>query len=837
MASGSIKGIKIQIEGDTSDLVKSLNDVDKKIKEDNASLKKLDQALKFDPTNVNLLAEKQRILADKTDLVTQKMGLLKQVQEGAYTAMENGAENSAAKMADLSAEIVMTNTSLNSLEAESAATDAALSGIGDSTDESANALNDLGDSAKNASGDIDDTASAADDSSDAIEALGQAAEVASKIAVTAFTTIATSAAAIGAAVAKGVSKIGSMVSDLADVGDAIDKNSQKVGLSAASYQKWDYVMNIAGADMDSMKNGLKTLYKQMDNAVSGNKNAIASFKELGFSTKDLQTMDREQLFEETIKRLAQMPDTAERAALAQKLLGKSGLELAPLFNMQADEIDGLLKKTEEYGMVLSDDLVKDSAAFKDSMTTLDKTFSGFKNNLVGQLLPGLTQITDGFAGLIAGVDGSDAQISKGIDSLTSTFDKILPQIEGIINKVIPIILPLGQKIIGTLGSAIMTHLPELLTFAVNIITTLVNGLVQPDVLGQLLTAAVNIIITLAQGLTSAVQLLVTPAIEAIMTLVNALLDPEMITQLLTAAINIILALVDGITQALPNLIPAIINAVFLIVDTLMNNAEKLLDAALTLILTLAQGILNALPQLVEKLPAIITAVVNFLTGPALPKILQAAITLFLEIVKAIPVIVVELLKATPQIIKALIDGIGKGIEQMAVVGGQLMMGLIRGIKEGLKGVLKIVTDSANTVVNRFKSIFKVASPSKVFAEIGNFLAEGLGIGFDDGMTDTLSGMEKSASKMIDSVSDVMSSGIKDADFDTSFNVVKNSTVQHQIDYSSGLGKIEQAIMSQAQAITGQNDKQIIIPVYIGNEKLDTLIVNGIDRYNYATGGH
>lgn len=837
MASGSIKGITIKIEGDTSDLVKSLNDVDKKIKEDNASLKKLDQALKFDPTNVNLLAEKQRVLAEKTDLVTQKMDLLKQVQNGAYDAMQDGAENSTAKMAELSAEIAMTGTSLTSLEAESAATDAALSGIGDSTDESADALKDLGDSAQGAGGDLDDTGNSADDASSAIENLGDAAEAVSKVAVAAFTAVATAAAAIGTAVVKGVGKIGGMVSDLADVGDAIDKNSQKVGLSAASYQKWDYVMQIAGADMDSMKNGLKTLYKQMDNAVSGNKAATESFKELGLSADDLKKMDREQIFEETIKRLAQMPDTAERAALAQKLLGKSGLELAPLFNMQADEIDGLLKKTDEYGMVLSDDLVKDSAAFKDSMTTLDKTFSGFKNNLVGQLLPGLTQITDGFAGVIAGVDGSDDKISQGIDSLTSAFEKVLPQIEGIINKLVPVILPLGEKIIGTLGSAIMTHLPELLTFAVNIITTLVNGLVQPDVLGQLLTAAVNIIITLVQGLTSAVQLLVTPAMEAIMTLVNALLDPEMITQLLTAAINIILALVDGITQALPNLIPAIINAVFLIVDTLMNNAEKLLDAALKLILTLAQGILDALPRLVEKLPEIIIAVVNFLTGPALPKILQAAITLFLEIVKAIPTIVVELIKATPQIIKALIDGLGKGIEQMATMGGQLMMGLIKGIKEGIKGVLKVVASAANQVIDKFKNIFKIHSPSLVFAEMGEFMAEGLEEGFDDGMSDTLSSMEKSATKMIDGVSDAMSTGIKDADFDTSFNVVKNSTVQHQIDYSSGLGKIEQAIMSQAQAITGQNDKQIIIPVYIGNEKLDTLIVNGIDRYNYATGGH
>ena len=64
-----------------------------------------------------------------------------------------------------------------------------------------------------------------------------------------------------------------------------------------------------------------------------------------------------------------------------------------------------------------------------------------------------------------------------------------------------------------------------------------------------------------------------------------------------------------------------------------------------------------------------------------------------------------------------------------------------------------------------------------------------------------------------------------------------SQVNHSVDYSGGLGNIETILGRVVTALSGKTDQQIVIPVYIGNEKLDTLIVDGIDRYNYTTGGH
>ena len=94
--AGTIKGITIEIEGKTSPLVKSLQDVETQIKKDDAALKNLDKALALDPTNVDLLAAKEAVLADKTEAVTSKMEILQQVQQDALTDLPEDSQLSSS---------------------------------------------------------------------------------------------------------------------------------------------------------------------------------------------------------------------------------------------------------------------------------------------------------------------------------------------------------------------------------------------------------------------------------------------------------------------------------------------------------------------------------------------------------------------------------------------------------------------------------------------------------------------------------------------------------------------------------------------------------------------
>lgn len=190
----------------------------------------------------------------------------------------------------------------------------------------------------------------------------------------------------------------------AEYGDNIDKMSQKLGLSAEAYQTWDYILGQSGTDIDKMAVGMKTLTNKLDDAKNGSADAQAMFAKLGLSMEDLQGMSREEVFEAAITGFQGMADSTERAALANDLFGKSGQELTPLFNTSVEETEALKKASEDLGFVLSNDAVKASADYVDSLDTMQRTFSGVGNGLMVELLPPLTDFMTKIADFIANTD-------------------------------------------------------------------------------------------------------------------------------------------------------------------------------------------------------------------------------------------------------------------------------------------------------------------------------------------------------------------------------------------------------------------------------------------------
>ena len=110
--------------------------------------------------------------------------------------------------------------------------------------------------------------------------LGSALGTAAKVGAGAITAATAALAAGGAAFVKSSNEV-------AQYGDNVDKMSQKLGLSAKSYQEWDYVMQLAGTDMGSMTTGLKTLTNKLDDAKNGSDEAKGMFEKLGISMEDI----------------------------------------------------------------------------------------------------------------------------------------------------------------------------------------------------------------------------------------------------------------------------------------------------------------------------------------------------------------------------------------------------------------------------------------------------------------------------------------------------------------------------------------------------------------------
>lgn len=75
------------------------------------------------------------------------------------------------------------------------------------------------------------------------------------------------------------------------------------------------------------------------------------------------------------------------------------------------------------------------------------------------------------------------------------------------------------------------------------------------------------------------------------------------------------------------------------------------------------------------------------------------------------------------------------------IGAAMVKGLSDGITSGIAGVVNAVTGVASAAVNAAKSALKIKSPSRVFAEIGNYTSEGMAVGVDDGAANVQSSME------------------------------------------------------------------------------------------------
>lgn len=113
--SGKIKGITIEIGGDTKGLDKAIKSVNGEIRSTSNELKQVEKLLKLDPGNTELLAQKQLLLGKNIETVENKLRALKQAKEKADADMANGTEVNQEQYRKLQREVVATENDLKDL--------------------------------------------------------------------------------------------------------------------------------------------------------------------------------------------------------------------------------------------------------------------------------------------------------------------------------------------------------------------------------------------------------------------------------------------------------------------------------------------------------------------------------------------------------------------------------------------------------------------------------------------------------------------------------------------------------------------------------------------------
>ena len=203
----------------------------------------------------------------------------------------------------------------------------------------------------------------------------------------AFTTI------VGLA---GAGSLTAFLKSAVDTADQLGKVAARSGTTVEAFSAINYAAGLADVSTESLGAAMAKLARNADSAARGNQEAKDAFSRLGISVQDAAGRVRgtDQLLADVAKVLGDMPDSATKTALAMSVLGKSGAELIPLLNDNADGFAAITREAQAAGVVISGEASKAAQDFNDNITRLHASMSGLAIGIVGDFLPGINKFVE-----------------------------------------------------------------------------------------------------------------------------------------------------------------------------------------------------------------------------------------------------------------------------------------------------------------------------------------------------------------------------------------------------------------------------------------------------------
>lgn len=465
MAANRIKGITVEIGGDVTGLSKSLTGVNKEIKSTQSQLKDVERLLKLDPTNTNLLQQRQRLLAQSVEETRNKLDALKEAEKQVQQQVAEGTA-SQEQYEGLQREIVATEQQLKSLEEAAATSNAALSKVSAVADEVATATGKMADKTKALSG-------------AAAGILG---------------------AAVGSAISAGASA------------DDINTMSKQSGFSTEDIQIWKYSSDRIDVSVGDIINSAKKLKKNM---VSTSRDVSDAWKRLGVSVTDSngELRNSTEVFYDVVAALSTVENETERDTLAMTLFGKSADSLAGLIDDGGEAFRQFGQEAKDAGLILDQYSLNKANEFNDAIDTLKAksagTFASIGTEIAGMLLPFMDDLGQAVSSalewlrsldedqlkmlgtvllVIAGISpvfGIISSIASGVSSVTHAINgamSILPALQSVFSSVFgfiaanPIVLLIAAivalvALIATKGDEIQAILQKVDDFLQGVFST------------------------------------------------------------------------------------------------------------------------------------------------------------------------------------------------------------------------------------------------------------------------------------------------------------------------------------------------------------------------------
>lgn len=199
-------------------------------------------------------------------------------------------------------------------------------------------------------------------------------------------------AALGSIVAVGTKSVKTWES----YGGAVSKLTKLSDVSTESASRLVGQWQRYGVSAEGGAKGVIMLSKQIDAAKQGNATAIESFKRVGVSVADLNTLGATDIMAKARDGLSAMGPSAERTALMLKLMGKGGVEMLTWVNASAGDLGTLNGKLEDLGMVWGDKQLKDYKDLAQAQKEMSLEWTAFQLKLAQSVVPALMDLAGVF---------------------------------------------------------------------------------------------------------------------------------------------------------------------------------------------------------------------------------------------------------------------------------------------------------------------------------------------------------------------------------------------------------------------------------------------------------
>lgn len=693
MAKSKIAGLTIEIGGDTTELSKALKQPNSEARDLQSKLKAIDQALKFDPNNTELLEQKFRLLGQAIDTNEQKLQMLKTAQE---QFKASGKDIDSSEYIELQRQIALTTNKIDQLRKQKIDMMVDTSEVKDAN----RALDDM---EKN----MDDVEKSSSTFRDALKG-----------------------AIVGSGIVEGVKGLASSLSDIAEeskenikIMSSLETSSKLAGYSAAeTSETYKQLYGVLGDNQTAATTtaNLQALGLEQDKLRQITEGAIGAWAKYGDS---IPIDGLAESINETVKTATVTGNFADVLNWAGTSEDDFNAKLQKA-NSTSERANIVLQELTKQGLIKSADAWRENAGALVDANEAQAEFEQATSQLSQVVLPITSKIQSSLANMLKPLadlitgnisfEQFSTQMSNGLMSIMTSITTLAPQF-----------IQKGLEILTNISLGFAQGFPVFLSNVLTLIQNFGNYLTQnaPTIIQK----GFEILSNLVQGIINALPVLISQVPQIITTFANVINDNFPI--ILMKGAELLWQLITGILSAIPDLIaniPQIIQAIW---STIL--AYNWLNLGKQIITFFGNGIKSMVTSVGSNAKSIFNSVVNTLKSlpGSLKNLAKNMMNGFLSAIKGA---IGSVKSAAKSVFNAIWNGLKSLPSKVVSIGKDLVRGIWNGIGDMTRWIIDKIGGFADSVVDSICSFFGIASPSKVMKKlVGKNIVAGIGVGITD----------------------------------------------------------------------------------------------------------